>query len=277
MKLPTMVKQNPMKLVHKWLTPLISGLGTFLIFLAVASMTHNAEGQNPLVHYHPSEGFKPAQANLTEAVLQMAESLEYHGSPEPYLRHIQKEHARVSKLYEQKTGKALPNHLPPHMTEAYLNKLIENWNLLSKPLGLSEFAKQIGGYMREGIMGTRLSGTLAVQIFNEHQKQVAARMRGDTTKPAGFEQLRIRLQHDLEFGKDTINTDGYETTRRDAVSYASFIDGAFRTKFRAIEAAAKPEKAALIKEVVAGVFLDLGHMVQSELEIAILESALTVK
>jgi hypothetical protein len=266
-----------MKLVHKSLTPWISGLGKLFTVLFVAAIAQDAVAQSQKAHYNPSEGFKPAKANLTEAFLQMAESLEYHGSPEPYLRHIQKEHERVSKLYEQRTGKALTNYLPAHMTEAYFNKLIENWNLLSKPLGLNEFAKQIGGYMREGIMGTRLSGTLAVQIFNEHQKQVAARMRGDTAKPAGFEQLRIRLQHDLEFGKDTIDTSGYETTRRDAVSYSSFIDGAFRKKFSAIEAAAKPEKAALIREVVAGVFLDLGQMVQSELEIAILESALIVR
>ncbi len=269
-----------MKLVQKSLTRWISAIYAIAIPLSPQATSSTATAQSAprtseyLRHFDPARGFKPAQANLTEVFLQQAESLEHHGSPEPYIRHMQAEHQRISALYEKKTGKPHVSLIPTHMTEAYIERLVQNWNTLSAPLGLEPFAKEIGGHMREGIMGTRLSGTLAVQIFNDHQELVAAKMWGDSNEPAGFEQLRARLQRDLEFGKDNIDTRGYETTRRDAVSYSSFIDGAFRKKFKAIDAAAKPDKAKLIKEVVAGVFLDLGHMAQSELEIGILESAL---
>jgi len=37
---------------------------------------------------------------------------------------------------------------------------------------------------------------------------------------------------------------------------------------------AKPEKAEPIKRAIKGAFLDLGYLAESELEIAILESAL---
>lgn len=266
-----------MKLVHKSLTPWLPALRTLFTALAIAVIDQDAAGQSHTAHYNPSKGFKPAQANLTEIVLQMAECLEYHGSPEPYLRHIQKEHERVSLLYKQKTGKVHASRLPSHMTEAYVNKLIQNWNLLATSLGLNDFAKEIGRCTREGVMGTRLSGTLAVQIFNGHQKRVAEKMRGDLSASADFDDLKKRLRSELEFDKETINTGGYETIRRDAVSYALVIKDRFKRLESKIDASIKPEKAALIKEIVAGIFLDLGYMAQSELEIAILESALSMR
>lgn len=245
-----------------------------LLTLLTAVLPASAQEPEYLKHYDPHKGFKPSQANLTEIFLQIAGSLEFHGSPEAYLRHMQQEHARVSRLFEQKIGKAHTSRMPSHMTEAYVDRLVKNWNTLSPPLGLEAFAKEIGRCTREGIMGTRLSGTLAVQIFNQHQSQVAGRMSGNSTQAAGFDELKARIARDLEFGKDDIDMAGYEVTRRDAVRYAYVIDGKFRGLSKKIDATIKPEKTALIKEAVAGMFIDLGYMAQSELEIGILQSGL---
>jgi hypothetical protein len=245
-------------------------------FLGVLLATTASSAQQPeyLQHFDPAKGFKPAQANLTEIFLQIAGSLEFYGSPEPYLRHMQEEHKRIDRLYEEKTGKPHTSRMPSQMTDAYIDRLIRNWNTLSKPLQLDAFAKEIGRCMREGIMGTRLSGTFAVQILNEHQKLVAAQMQGTSSQQVGFEDLKKRLEHDLEFDKKTVTTVGYDVPRRDAVRYALVIDGEFHEMFDKIDSIAKPEKAAQIKEAMSGAFLDLGYMAESELEIAILESAL---
>lgn len=223
--------------------------------------------------FDPAKGFKPAQPNLTEIFLQIAGSLEATGSPESYIRHMQAEHKRVSALFSQKTGKPHNSRMPSHLTDEYLDRVIRNWNTLSKPLGLDAFAKDVGDLTREGIMGTRLTGTTAVAMFNEHQKQVAAKMSGRSADGADFEALRKRFLTDLEYGTN-VSTKGYETSRRDAVSYASIIDDRFVKLFKKIDAAFKPEKTATVKEVVSGIFLDLGYLAQSELEIAILESAI---
>lgn len=261
-----------MKLIHKSLMPLIPA--TCIFFLPPFPLA-NAQESNPpyLTHYDPSKGFKPAQANLSEVFLQIAGSLECHGSPEPYLRHMQKEHARISALYTQKTGKEHPGRMPSHLTDAYIDQLVRNWNTLSPPLQLEPFAKEIGRCAREGIMGTRLSGTYAVQIFNEHQKLVAAKMRGESTQPAGFEELRQRVEKELLFGQLGASAEGYEITRRDAVSYALVITDQFWRKSEQIRAAAQPEKAAQINRSLMEWFLDVGYVAQSELEIGILESA----
>lgn len=236
-----------------------------------------AQAQQPEYtrHFDPAKGFKSAQANLTEIFLQIAGSLECYGSPEPYLRHMQKEHARIDRLFEQKMGKPHPSRMPGHMTEAYVDRLVKNWNTLSAPLGLEPFAKEIGRCMREGIMGTRLSGTLTVQIFNEHQQQVAEKMAGGHGPAPGFNELKARLARELEFDREKIDMTGYDLPRRDAVSYALILDGVFKKKFRDVDAVAKPEKAEQIKQSVREWFLDLGYMAESELEAGILASGLS--
>ena len=261
-----------MKLVHKPLTRWISAACAFATLTTLVS----TQAQQPEYtrHFDPAKGFKSAQANLTEIFLQIAGSLECYGSPEPYLRHMQKEHARIDQLFEQKIGKPHPSRMPSHMTVAYVDRLVRNWNTLSTPLGLEPFAKEIGRCMREGIMGTRLSGTLAVQIFNEHQQQVAKKMAGGPGPALGFNELKARLSRELELDREKIDMTGYDLPRRDAVSYALILDGVFKKKFRDIDAVAKPEKAPLLKETTLGVFLDLGYMAQSELEIGILDSGL---
>mgnify|MGYP000959199671 CR=1 FL=1 len=262
-----------MKLVQKSLMAGMLGI-CGILFAASAANAQDPSQPEYTAHYNPAKGFKPAQANLTEIFLQLAGSLEHHGSPESYIRHMQKEHERVSRLYEQKTGKKHNSRLPSHMTDDYVERLIRNWNVLAAPLGLSDFAKEIGDFAREGIMGTRLSGTIAVELFNQHQKSVLALMTGESTAPAGFEELRMMLVEKLEFGKEMVSTKGYETSRRDAVSYASSITDRFIKMFKKIDEVANPSKAGLMKEAVLGVFLDLGHLAQSELEIGILELSL---
>lgn len=263
-----------MKLVHKPLTLWISALCVALTVPTPPAIAQQPEEAPYLAHYNPAKGFKPAQTNLTEIFLQIAGSLEATGSPESYLRHMQEEHRRVDKLFEEKRGKPHASRIPPHMTDAYIERFIRNWNTLSGPLGLDAFAKEIGRCMREGIMGTRLSGTLAVKIFNDHQDLVSAYMQGDSAKKVGFDDLKQRLETDLEFNKKTVSMVGYDLPRRDAVSYALVIEGKFEQMSEKIDSIAKPEKAAQIKKAIAGAFLDLGYMAESELEIGILESAL---
>lgn len=260
-----------MKLVHKPLTRWIPALCA-IPFLLLSAIGTTREPEY-LPHFDPARGFKPAQTNLTEICLQIAGSLEAYGSPEPYLRHIQAEHKRISELYEARMRKPHTSRMPSHLTEDYVNVAIKNWNTLSNPLELDGFAREIGRCAREGIKGTRLTGTLAVQIFNEHQAKVADRMQGVSTETAGYDELRDRLERELEYGKP-VDMRGYETTRRDAVSYASVIADRFERLADKINTMAKPEKAALLNEAVSGVFNDLGYLAQSELEIGILESAL---
>lgn len=245
------------------------------IIFCFALLGTAAAQQKPeyLAHFDPANGFKASQTNLTNIFLQLAGSLEATGSPEGYIRHMQAEHRRVSALYTAKTGKPHKGRMPDHLTDDYIDLTIKNWNTLAPPLKLDGFAREIGRCSREGIMGTRLTGTLAVEIFNEHQAQVAGRMSGTSTQDAGFAELRNRLQHDLEYG-NPIDTAGYETTRRDAVSYAAVIADRFQRMSDQIDAIAKPAKAGQLKSLIAGVFLDLGRLAQSELELGILESAL---
>lgn len=258
-----------MKLVHKSLTTCIAG---FCCLLAAATLSVSAQDtaeQTYSARYDPAKGFKPAQVNLTAIMLQIAGSLEVYGSPEPYLRHMQKEHERVSRLFEQKTGKAHASRVPAHMTVAYVDKLAKNWNLLAQPLQLDALAKEAGRCAREAILGTRGTGTIAVEVLNEHQKLVAAEMQGKQVRGADFEGLRRALANELEFGKDDVDMTGYETARRDAVSYALVFDGKLRTVFKTVDSVA-PQQAQQLKAAVKSVFLDLGAMAQSELEIGIL-------
>ena len=119
-----------MKLVHKSLTPCI-----FSICVIMASAIAQENGKPAyIVFYNPERGFKPAQTSLTQVFLQLAGSLEYCGSPEPYIRHMQTEHKRVSTRFTEKTGKPHQSRMPSHMTDDYLERFIANWNALSPRL-----------------------------------------------------------------------------------------------------------------------------------------------
>ncbi len=261
-----------MKLVHKSLTAAIAVLA--LLTSALADTTvQESNSTDYLRFYNPATGFKPAQPSLAQIFLQIAGSLEHTGSPEFYLRHMQREHARISAKYSASTGQTAPSRLPAHMTPEYIARTIANWNVLGPNLDLEALAKEIGRCVREGIRGTRDTGTLAVEILNQHQKLVVAQMQSTSPQTANFEQLRGKLESQLEFNNRNIDTTGYETTRRDAVTYASLARVTFERLFQKIDAAVPAQKAAQIKSAITGFFLDLGRMAQSELEIAVLEMA----
>jgi hypothetical protein len=246
------------------------------VILCLAFLGSAAAQRQPeyLQAFDPAKGLKPAQTNLTNILLQIAGILEETGSVESYIRHIQAEDSRVARMYAAKTGKTGVGRMPAHMTADYVEKFIKNWNTLAPALKLDEFAKEIGRCTREGITGTRLSGTLAVQLCNEHQAKVAMVMRGESNQAAGFEELRQRLNQVLQFGNPNVELNSKDTATRDALSYASVIADRFERMSQRIDSLAKPEKAEVIKRAINGAFLDLLNLAQAELEIGILESAL---
>jgi hypothetical protein len=224
--------------------------------------------------FDPAKGFKPAQRDLTEIFLQLAGSLEAYGSPEPYLRHVAAEHARIEALYRQKFGKAPKSYRPAYMTDAYIDGLAKNWNALSPKLGLEAYAKNVGHTMRDAIKGTRGNGTVIVDILNRHQTKVFDQIAGKGGKVADFESLRSELVTRLELDKPTVNEERYEIAHRDAVSYAIIIHGITMKLFSRVDQALKPADAERIKAFITSVFMDTGEMAQSELQVGISEWSL---
>lgn len=265
-----------MKLVHKSLTAYISALCVLLLGSLSSVAARGEQDKQPeyLRFYNPQAGFKPAGTNLTEIFLQLAGSLEAHGSPEPYLRHMQKEHERISARFAAKMGKAPQSRMPAYLTPEYIDRMIANWNLLAPRLGLDVFAKETGGFVREGIRGTRDTGTIVVEIFNAHQKRVVEQMKKGDSGGTAFDELKAKLFTELEFNKEDVDMTGYEIPRRDAVSYAIIFRGTQEKLFQKIDGGVPPEKAEKIKSFITGTMLELGRLAHSELEIGILEWSL---
>lgn len=174
--------------------PWISALSAALATIAPLVAAQTPEDAD----YDPVKGFKPAQTNLTKIFLQIAGSLEFHGSPAPYLRHIQAEEKRIAAKYKANTGGQLKNHRPDYMTDEYINQLIENWDVLSLKLGLDKLARTASICTRTGINGSRGRGTIVIDAFNDHQNAIVAGMEGRAAKP-GFEKLQARLSAELGF------------------------------------------------------------------------------
>ena len=206
--------------------------------------------------------------------MQLAGSLEAYGSPEPYLRHMATEHSRFEALAKGKGGKAAPSFRPAHMTDAYIDRLSNNWKLLSPKIGLEAYAKEFGSTMRDAIHGTRGTGTIIIDILNRHQKQVFDEMAGKGAHNANFESLRLELVQQLELDKTSVNEERYEVARRDAVSYAIIIHGITMKLFAKLDQGLKPTEAEGVKAVLKSIIMDTGMMAQSELEIGIAEWAL---
>ncbi len=330
-----------MKLFHKSLTACISGFGALL--MAAFSPAAAQDGNNQteyLRFFDPAQGFKPAQKNLTNIFLQIAGSMECTGTPEGYIRHMQAEHARVSGKFASKMGKPHNSRLPSHMTPQYVDRLIANWKIFSSKLQLDALAKDAGRCARMAIRGTKDTGTIAILIFNDHQKLVADEMRGKSGQHVGFQELRARLETELEWEKpkpaqppaeiaqrETALTEserqefaallkhehfskaefgrlehfyshGYDKLtdegknqmsqriwdgtrsgkpadiRKDAISAAHDFHNALNQQFEKLDARLPAATSAQVKTAVSEVFLDLGDMAQSELEIGILDWSL---
>ena len=162
-------------------------------YLTLILACSNALAQVQKSHFDAENGFKSAQTNLTEIFLQLAGSLEHHGSPEPYLRHMKAEHRRIEAAYDAKYGKKLVSYCPAYMTDEYISGLIANWDKLAPKLGLEELARKSGRRMRFAIDGDEGKGTVAVLIFNSHQNLVYDEMVASGARTVGFDQLRAEF------------------------------------------------------------------------------------
>lgn len=252
--------------------PLLVFFASFIV--AYQGFSLAAEPPEYLQSFDPAKGFKPAQDNLTQIFLQIAGSLESYGSPEPYFRHMAKEHERIEGLYRRKNGKHPKSYRPQYMTDEFLNRLAANWKLLSPKLGLEAYAKDVGHTMRNAVKGTRGTGTILIHIFNQHQARVFDQMAGKGGPPADFEALRAQLVTRLELDKAVVDEERYEIARRDAVSFALGIDGETKKLFKRLDQALKPADAEGVKAVLTSIIMDVGQMAQSELEAGIAEWAI---
>lgn len=339
-----------MKLVHKSLMACVATACALIAAYPVQGIAQSTDTPPYLAFYNPANGFTAAQPSLTQIFLQIAGSLEYSGSPEGYIRHMQQEHARISKKFAAATGQNHVSRMPAHMTPEYLDRLISNWKVLSPKIGLDALAKEEGLCARKAIRGMNDKGTVVIKIFNEHQAVIADAMEKGTSEGADYEHLQSRLEAELgllpsseaekviaaqqeryfallarkeqalneterkdyiallrhprftkadfaeldrfykksydklsEQGKDEMSQRVWAGTHPDeskaiqtvAITAANEF---LRTKaalFKRIDAALPPEKAIKIEAAIDGVFLDLGELAQSELEIAILEYAIS--
>ena len=252
-------------------------LAAMLLALLLPIVAIASERPEYLASFDPAKGFKPAQTDLTEIYLQLAGSLEFYGSPEPYLHHMQAEHERIETKYQRKYGRVPQSHRPAQLTAESLTRVCSNWKTLSPKLGLERLTKDIGHLMRNAIKGTRNTGTIIVEIFNQHQARVFGSMAGKGDEHADFDALKSELVTQLELDKSDVNEERYEIPRRDAVSYAVIIHGITTKLFNKLDANLKPVDAGNIKAAILSVFDDVGRMAQSELEAGIAEWALESK
>jgi hypothetical protein len=253
-----------------------SFLAAIIIGFLLPAVALAASQPEYLSSFDPAKGFKPAQRDLTEIFLQIAGSLEQYGSPEPYLRHVASEHDRVEALYLKKGGKAARSFRPAYMTDQYIDKMCANWRALSPQLGLDPLAKDVGHMMRDAIKGTRGTGTIIVTICNEHQARVFDSLAG-RGGPADFDALKAQFVSQLELDKKAVDEERYEIARRDAISFALGIHGVTMKLFNTLDKSLKPADATKLRAAITGVFIDVGRMAQSELEVGIAEWALRQK
>lgn len=247
---------------------------SFVFLLCLSGhKTSAAEPPEYLASFDPVKGFKPAQRDLTEVFLQLAGSLEAYGNPEPYLRHVVTEHARVENLYRNKFGRNPKSYRPAYLTDSYLDKLAANWKLLSPKLGLDAWAKEFGHMMRDAIKGTRGNGTIAIEIFNQHQARVFDEMVGKGKQPADFDALKAQLVSSLELDNIGVDETGFEIARRDAVTFALGIHGMTMKLFKRLDDGLKPADAERVKRILTGIILDVGEIAQSELQAGLSEWA----
>ena len=226
-----------------------------------------------LQSFDPEKGFKPAQTNLTQIFLQVAGSLEFYGSPEPYLRHMAHEHTRIAAKYHAKYNKIGKTFRPPEISDQYIDTVSASWKLLSSKFGLDSFAKEMGNAMRDGIQGTRGTGTIVVAIFNEHQSLAFDSMAGKGSQPGDFEALKAKLVTRLELDKARVDDRDYSVPQRDAVRSAFIIRGMLARLFKKIDDGLKPADAERVKTVVTNIIFGVGEMAHSELQAGLAEWA----
>lgn len=146
-------------------------LGLILCAGLVGALSAQVKVSEKLKEYDPEKGFTSAQRNLTTAFLKLAGSLE-HGSPEPYIRYVLKENARIDAKYQKAFGGNSTSR-PAYLTDEYVENLITQWKMLEKPLKLDVLCREAGKHMRFAIRGSwnKSAGELAEEEVNLTDQQ----------------------------------------------------------------------------------------------------------
>ena len=220
--------------------------------------------------FDPAKGFKPAQRDLTEIYLQLAESLQVYGSPVPYLRHVKGEHDRIRALYRMKFGREPADYCPKGIDAEWLKGFSSNWDTLSPKLGLDTLTKDIGRKMASAINGSRGNGTIVIESLNTYQEAVFNAMsKGNAMPPFSTLQSQTVVQLGLD-GKNPA-VDQLPSKRREAVEPAQEIKASLMKLFQRLDAALEKEQAESLKEALLNVFIDTALMADSELKAGIME------
>ena len=139
---------TPNSLIFRYLATLLA------VFVFAATNAGAAEGiSSSSPYFNPETGFRPAQSDLSAIFLQLAGSLEYHGSPEPYIRHVMAENTRILAKFKAATGKEGSSR-PEFLTDQYLEKIVANWKQLAPGLKLEPLCRESGRNIRFAIMGS---------------------------------------------------------------------------------------------------------------------------
>lgn len=170
----------------------------FLAFLLPA-IAGAAEWPENLDTFDPAKGFKPAQRDLTQIFLQLAGSLEYYGSPVPYLRHVAAEDTRVEKLYAKSQGKHTSIR-PEFLSDDALDQFSKNWNHLASKLQLDALGKQVGSSIRASLSVAQETSTPFGLLVEQEQKSVHNRVvgNGEGDQPNAINQAIDKLGQETD-------------------------------------------------------------------------------
>jgi hypothetical protein len=245
-----------------------------LLFHGFGAVAVAADKPEYLASFDPAKGFKPAQSDLTEVFLQIAGSLEAYGSPEPYLRHMKDEHARIEGKYRQRFDGTSKAYWPAYVDDAYLERVEANWKLLDPKLKLETLAKNTGRLMRSAIQEAQGNGdALLVGILSQHQKRVYAAMTGKGSEPTDFDALKTELTSRLGLDKAPVQV-ASNLSPSTALGCVNAIHADFARRFAAVDAGLKPADAERVKAALSSLCVDVGRTAQAELEAATVEGAL---
>ena len=132
--------------------------GIFLLTIAVASAgEEKAEFK-----------FKPAQGSLAAVAKGLADGLEHHGSPVPYLRHVLSEHERIHAKYRDKMKREAAVTLPEWLNDDYIKKTERGWAKLSPAFELDQFSRKTGKRLNSAIA---VRNGFLVEMLNAYQTQ----------------------------------------------------------------------------------------------------------
>ena len=228
-----------------------------------------------VMSFDPAKGFKPAQSDLTEVFSQIAGSLQYYGSPEPYLRHMKAEHARIEAKYQQQLGDKPRSYYPAYMDAAYFDRFAANWKHIAPQLGLESLTKNTGHLMQAAINGPDGKGTILVDVFNQHQHEVYAAITSrKKVQIPDFDVLKASMMKCLRLDDPPAPAGHLATDQQAVVNPANDIHTAFLKLFSALNAGLPTTDAEKVKAVIRSIITDVGCMAQSELEVAVVENSL---